>query len=188
MRDLDPDLEDEFLKSALSPIFMVEGFFDGGTLRFWSGTGNLVWDSETFVGSGTLLSVSEVSETQNTEAQGVQFTLTGIPSSILAIALLEPYQGREIKLYIGALDDDFALVGEPYELFSGFMDVMEFQENGDSATITLSAEHHLIELKKVKVSRYTPEDQKRKYPGDKGLDFVPSLQDKEIIWGRKSPK
>ena len=33
---------------------------------------------------------------------------------------------------------------------------------------------------------YTLEDQKIDYPTDVGFEFIPDLQDKEIIWGKKA--
>ena len=35
-----------------------------------------------------------------------------------------------------------------------------------------------------RVRRYTLEDQKLNFPNDKGLEFIPSLQNKDITWGR----
>jgi len=32
--------------------------------------------------------------------------------------------------------------------------------------------------------RYTDADQQSRFPGDKGLEYVPSMQDKQIVWGR----
>lgn len=185
MRDLDNDLSDEFIKSMLQPIFLAEAFFDSGTLRFWSGIGQITYNSETFIGSGTLLSISDIVETQNLEANGVSITLTGIPTELVSIALNERYHGRIVNIYIAALSEAGLLI-EPYQQFSGFMDMMEIEDNGETSTITVFCENRLIELKKAKTYYYTPEDQKRDYPGDLGLDFLPALQDKEIIWGRKS--
>lgn len=186
-RDLDNDLQNEIVKSHLAPIFMAEFFFDSGTLRFWNGAGDLDWDGVTFTGSGSMLSVTELQETSSTQAQGLNFVLNGLPTNLLALALGENYTGRSCTLYFSCLDNAGAIVGEPYQIFSGLMDVMQIDDGGDTATITLSAENRLIELRKARVSRYTPEDQKRNYPDDQGLDFVTAIQDKELIWGKATP-
>lgn len=186
-RDLDTDLKDEIVKPRLSPIFLAEFFFDGGTLRFWNGVGDLDWSGEIFNGSGNLLKITELQETSSTQAQGLNFILNGLPTTLLSLALNENYTGRTCNLYFSCLDEAGALVGEPYQIFSGLMDVMQIDDAAETASITLSAENRLIELRKSKVSRYTPEDQKRLYPDDLGLDFVPSIQDKELIWGKTTP-
>jgi hypothetical protein len=185
-RDLDPDLETEILKTVLCPCFLVEAFFDSGTLRLWTGNVPLMWNSQIFTGAGIMLSFSEITETQQIEANGVQFVLSGISSTIISLALTEEYQGRPIKLYLSALDENGELIGEPYTIYEGLMDVMEIQDNGETSAVTLNTENQMVILEAIKIFRYTPEEQKRRYPGDKGLDFVPSLQDKEIIWGRKA--
>ena len=165
---------------------MVEFLFDSGPVRFWTGVGDLDYGGNEFTGSGHLLSLTEITETQEIEAQGVAFQLAGADDQTLSLALTEKYQNRRCTLYLGALDENMQLDGAPYELYSGRMDVMEINDAPDSCNITLTTENELIELKKAKVFRYTPEDQRRRYPDDYGLDFVPRTTEMEIIWGRKS--
>jgi hypothetical protein len=40
----------------------------------------------------------------------------------------------------------------------------------------------MIDLLRPKTRRYTGEDQKIDFPSDLGFDFVPELQDQQIIW------
>ena len=42
----------------------------------------------------------------------------------------------------------------------------------------------LIDLNRSRVRRYTNEDQQIDYPTDVGFEYVQSLQDFEIKWGR----
>lgn len=184
-RDIEPALVTEIEAPVLRPVLLSEFLFDGGDVRFWNGLGDLSALGNIYTGSGNLLSVSEYEETQDLQAQGFTFTLTGMPSSIISIALQEDYQGRETNLFIGALDTDGILVSDPYRILSGFMDVMEITEAGEYCAIDVNAENKAVILNRKKDRRYTPEDQKSEYAGDLGFDFVPLLQDKEVIW--KSP-
>lgn len=181
-RDLEAALVTEITASFLRPIMLFEGFFTGGTVRFWNGIGELTAMGNIYTGSGNLLGVSDFQETQDLQAQGIVLTLSGIPSNLLSIALQEDYKGKEINIYLGALNNSGVLVSDPYKVFSGFMDVMKIVEGGDTAEIQISAENKAVILTRKKDSRYTPEDQKKQYPSDKGFDFVPLMQDKEIIW------
>ena len=63
------------------------------------------------------------------------------------------------------------------------MDVMTIDDNGETANISLTAESRLIDLERARERRYTSDDQKVRHPNDTGLDFVASLQEKEIAWG-----
>jgi len=76
------------------------------------------------------------------------------------------------------------IISDPYTIFDGFMDVMELSDSGDKANINLRCESQLISLQKTNTRRYTPEDQKIDFPDDLGLEYVTSIQDDEVIWGR----
>jgi hypothetical protein len=65
------------------------------------------------------------------------------------------------------------------------MDEMNIDEGAEFGTIELKVENKLIDLERARVRRFSSGYQKSVYPGDKGLDFVEDLQDKEIVWGRK---
>lgn len=73
-------------------------------------------------------------------------------------------------------------VTSPYRIFSGIMDVPEYSTNGSTADIRLSVESCLIIGQRAKESRYTNEDQRKKFPNDRGLEFINQLQDKEVVW------
>ena len=65
------------------------------------------------------------------------------------------------------------------------MDIAKLMRTG-TATITLNCESRLIQLERPKNRRYTHEDQQERLTGDLGFEFVTDLQDKEIIWGKKT--
>ena len=70
------------------------------------------------------------------------------------------------------------------EIFSGFMDQMNINEGPETSSIEITIENKLIDLERARNARFTSAYQKSIYPNDKGLEFVESLQDKEIVWGR----
>jgi hypothetical protein len=42
----------------------------------------------------------------------------------------------------------------------------------------------LVEMNVAKDRRYTNEDAQLEHPGDRGFEFVPSLQEVVLYWGR----
>lgn len=74
------------------------------------------------------------------------------------------------------------LIVEPYRMFTGLMDIMELNDDGETATIRLSVESSQILNRRTRISHYTSEEQKKTYPDDLGLDFINQLQDKEVVW------
>ena len=182
-RPVDGTLATEFGNDKLYPIILMEGEFPSGTVRFWSGYSVLNWNSVDWTGAGDLLAVNEVTETLGNTAEGVQVSLSGIPPSLISVALSEAYQGKIARIYIGALDAvGGSVVGTPYLLFLGYMDVMVIEESGETATIIMAVENRNVALERPNTQFYTSERQKLDFPTDKGFDFVPELQLKEIIW------
>jgi len=153
-------------------------------LNLWSGVGDLTYGSNTYSGVGDLLSISEIKETSDISATGINVVMTGIKSSFIVIAKDHEYQGRALTVSLGAFDSSGSLIADPVIVFSGFMDTMVISENGENSTINISVENKLVAFERSKVRRYTAEDQKIDYPTDKGFEFVTAIQQKEIIWGR----
>ena len=168
------------------PILLVQCAFDSGNLNLWNGIGDLTVDSVDYVGAGTLLSVGEISETSELAANGMNLALSGVTEPLISKARDEDYQGRELKVLMGAMDDSNSVIADPVIIFSGFMDTMVINDGAETATIQVSVENRLIEFERNRVRRYTSEDQKIDYPNDKGLEFVAEIAEKEITWGRRN--
>ena len=204
-RDLNTEFVNGLQQSVVYPFFAVDLNFQNGPLHFWTGYGDLFINGVTYLGAGTLVNISAVEETTEIEAKGATVSLTGIPSSFLALALEEPYQGRECKIYFGLWLNNREITTEANEtvtteslfefttesdtrylteIFSGELDQMNISEEGSMSTVSVTAENVLIKLERPVVRRFTNEDQKSRFPNDKGLEFVASLQDKEVFWGR----
>lgn len=181
-RDLTAALNTEMKADTLQPFVLVELQYPSGTIRFWNGLGDLTALSQTWTGGGNLLTITEVRETESVVATGVIFGLSGIPSAALSNALSQDYQDRLAKMYIGAFNNAGAVVADPYLVFEGRMDVQTIQDDGTTATVQVSTESRLVDLERARERRYTPEDQELDFSGDKGFEFVVSLQNKEVIW------
>ena len=175
---------------VVRPLLAVELEFSTGTLRFWNGYGDLTMtaggSSNTFTGLGDLMGVSAVSESDQVEAIGATLSLTGIKSSLISAALSANYTNRNASIFLGLFDSSKSVIADVYTLFKGKMDIMKIDEGPESATITLNLESRLIQLERPKNRRYTHEDQQERFTGDLGFEFVTDLQDKEIIWGKKT--
>lgn len=161
----------------------VEIFFRSGTVRLWFGIGDVTVNGNVFVGSGSLLSISDIEETAQLQASGVTLTLTSIPTTIVALAMAEPYQGVLCNVYFGVLKPS----PSASVVFSGYVDQMNVTDAPESCTISVSIENKLIDLERPRSRRYTQKDQESRYPGDLGLQFVESLQTKEVFWGKAKP-
>jgi len=182
-RSVTAALNTQLTAVELEPFFLVDLEFDSGTMRFWTGIRPLTWNGNEYIGAGNLIGISQIAETAEVRAVGVSLTMSGFPAEIISIALSEAYQGQPVKIRFGAMSSD-AVVADPYLVFDGRMDVMTIDDSGSTATVSLSVESRLIDLERPRLRRYTPEDQKTNFPEDTGMDFVPTIQNVAIQWGR----
>jgi len=181
-RGLTNDMVTEVSASQLSPILLASLSF-ATPVHIWTGYGTITVGSTAYLGIGTLGSISPVEETTDLAARGISMQLSGVPTAMLAVALTENYQGRECSVLFGALQASGALVSSPVTIFSGRMDVMSINDDGQNATIGMSAENKLVDFRRPREVRYTDQEQKNLFPSDKGLEFVTAIQEKQIYWG-----
>jgi hypothetical protein len=170
----------------LNPFFATSLDFDAGTVRYWTGYGTITINSATYAGIGALSSISTIEETEDLSSRGLVIDLTGVPNDLVAAALTEPYQGRTAAVRFGTLNADTGAVIESITIFSGRMDTMVISNDGKRAAIGLSIESKLVDFQRTRESRYTHEEQLRRFPADTGLEYVTGLQDKVIYWGNSN--
>ena len=179
-------MQTELQKSRLSPILFFEGEFATGNVYFWSGLGNISWNGQTWAGVGTLGSISALKETSDLIAQGATVTLSGIPSDLLSDCLDEARLGKRCWIYLGAFDDSGNIIADPYAAFAGRLDAPVLSDGDTTCMIQISIESILVDMKRSRERRYTPEDQAIEHPGDNCFQFVAALQQLTLTWGNST--
>jgi hypothetical protein len=183
-RDLTSAMVDELTASENRPILLFEGVFSSGTLRFWTGSGVLSWDSKDWQGNGLLHGFKLAPETGDIEATGIEVELSGVSQSIIQLVLSSVQQGKSGKIWLGMLDQDGDVIADPYLVFSGLFDMAEITEDSEMPEVVLKYETRLIELESARDFRYTQESQKLFNSDDKGFEYIDSIQDWSGFWGR----
>ena len=175
---------------VIRPILAVELEISDGTLRFWNGYGNLTMtaggSSKLFLGTGDLLNISSIEETSTLKMNGITISLGGIKSSLISSILSAQYTNRLGTVYMGLFDNNKNVIADVYTLFQGKMDVANIQEGPETSVIQINIESRLVQFELPLNRMYTLEDQQIDFPSDIGFEFIPDLQDKEIIWGKKT--
>lgn len=167
-------------QDTVEPFYAVEMMFDTAPVRFWTGIGERTIAGSTYIGAGSLLTIGDLEEIGDLSAKSVTITLSGLTQEVVALALVEPYQRRLCRIFLGALGSDDAI-----EMFSGKMNTMVIEDAPDGATISLTLESRLVELSRPRPRRYNHESHISRYPGDKFFSYVADLQDRQVSWGRK---
>jgi hypothetical protein len=173
----------EITAQNMRPVLFVQMQFVSGVLYLWSGWGSIVWNNQTWTGVGNLGQISALTEQNDLAAASLALSLSGIPAALITKALGEVRQGAPVTIYQGFLTAAGAVVLSPYNSWSGRMDVCQITEGADTATISITVESRLIDLNRLRERRYQSQDQTIDFPGDLGFDFVPSLQEKNVVWG-----
>lgn len=214
MRDLIQQVKDAIASDTVEPVLLAEFFFADVPLRCWSGIGTINFEGQDYLGTGLLGTIGDVQETTDTTATGVQFMLSGIPNDVIAKVFLEQYQGRPCNLRLGffitetdavplkAFDGKtfvtvegkrIVLMGDATQevksiytttLFKGTMDTINIEADGASCICTLVVENEFLQILQSRGMRYTNEEQQSIFPGDRGLEYVNQIQNKQIEWGK----
>ena len=166
------------------PFFAIKAEFDTDDVLVWSGSGDLTLNSETYAGAGTLLTVSKIEEDSEIASNGIAVALSYMDKTVLNYALVENYQNRPITVFLGFTMGGSNEVAGSMTVFKGRMQSMKINDSTDGAIISLTAESRLNDLRRPRGYRYTNDSQDHLFSGDKGLAFVQTLQEQQILWGR----
>ena len=136
----------------------------------------------TYYGTRGLGAIDSVQETP-AEVRQLRFTLSGVPSTSIALALTEPVQGKLVTLKLAIFDPVTYQVLGAHTRWAGRLDVMAISDAaGGMATLTVTAEHAGIDLIRPGVSLYTDLEQRRLFPGDLFLQYLNDQIEQKIVW------
>jgi len=170
------------LESAVLPVALLIDMDLTSPLRLCTGGWQLEWDGNTYTPTNGIGNVEPVRETASGHPQALRFSVSGVPSSMVALALAEPVQGRAVTVYVAIFDPAAYTILDAVAEWVGTLDTMSITEGGGTATITVTAEHAGIDLLRAVPVRYTDSDQQRLFPGDLGFQYITDQSDRTIVW------
>lgn len=150
-------------------------------LRLNSSAVSINWNGSDWIGAGALGGVDDVSE-QAGEMRALRFTLSGVPSDLLTVALAEPIRNKDCTVYVCVLDANTHAVLDVPSVWTGKLDQMPIRHGSETCVISVTAEHAGATYGRPKPLRYTDADQQRLYPGDTSLRFVVDQSQKQDAW------
>ena len=182
-RTITPAVIAELESGQVRPAIFFEAQFSGGFLRLWSGLGPITWNSLTWTGAGNLMGIGAIEESADVVATGTTITLSGIPTDLVSLCLVNARQGLPGKVWVGFMTAAGAVIADPILAFAGRLDVPSIMDGAERCEIQITYESRLIDLNRAREFRYTNESQQLFSAGDKGFEYVSALQDKEVRWG-----
>lgn len=154
--------------------------YDSGTIRFCNAPIDITFASNTYLGLGEFGGIERVMEATAIEPRSMKLTLSGLDAALITDTLTEDYFNRTVRLYQGWLDEDYVLIADPEEVWSGRMDSQIVILGKGSGDIIMNCEHILA--RGPNITYDSDEDQKTRHATDRFFDQLPFVN-KEVIWG-----
>jgi hypothetical protein len=158
----------------------IEMDLASGPLRVTACGWDLRHGGNTFMGGAQAGSIEAI-EHAPAEMKSLRFGLQGVDSALLALAMSEPVQGREVTVCTAIFDDDAQIIEAPVD-WQGRLDVVNTEDDGTTGGLTCAAESIGIDLLRPSNVMYSNQDQLRLFPGDRGFEYVVDQADQEIVW------
>jgi hypothetical protein len=181
-RNLDSTMLTELQTNAIRPAFAAIIKFKSETVYVWTGSGNLVYGGNTYLGVGSFGKIGSVVEGSDVNAYGTSITLSGIDPTLLSESLTDIQIGAPATIYFILLDSLGDIYGVPYPLFVGTVDKPSITMGMKTLSITLNLENRLSDLQRANMRKYTSADQRLYYPLDDAFNFVEELNDQALRW------
>lgn len=168
---------------VVRPFLVVELDYPDGPVRTTSLQQTIALDGHTYYGMGVMGQVGDVQEGSESKSFGLVVSVSGVPGDFSAYLQAQDVQGRRAVIRLGFLDGGNQVVGELITVFVGVMDTQDLKV-GDTTSIEVAIESLLIDWERARVRYYTDADQQAEYPGDRGFEYVSSLQNLTLKWGK----
>lgn len=173
----------EVVKPVLNPFFAVRMALPEEACA-WTGVGTLTFGGRDYLGTGSLGTIGTIGEGSDGSAIGMTVSLSGIAPDLADDILTQPYRGAVFEVFVGALEADFVtLVAPPKLLWRGHVDTVSLTD-GEQMALTITAESRMRDQGRPRIRRYTDQEQQRRYPGDKFFQYLASLAEINLVWGK----
>lgn len=141
----------------------------------------------TYQGAYGLGSVSPITDKPG-ELQGITLELAGGDTARIALALddADEVQGTPLTIRTAIIDTtSYAIVDAPVD-WVGLLDTMSIAEDGQQATIRVTAESKAVDLLRGNPAYYSSSDQRVLAPLDGSFDYVVDQDGKADVWPSRS--
>lgn len=166
---------------------LFEMSHSAGTVRAWSGRGELVYDGNTYLGVYGLGSIGALEASRELQNHEVQVALNSIPLS--AIEGVDP-DVRNNPATVRAVwlrEDTGELLPDTVVLFAGRADYIAVTRKDDTASIMVVLRSPMADWSAAPGRYYTDADQQREYPSDDGFKFMRELENATAIGWKLTP-
>ncbi|WP_342640942.1 hypothetical protein [Rhodoligotrophos ferricapiens] len=168
--------------------------FPSGYYGFWTGEGVFNWNSFTFVGSGSVLTVVQIEERDDLGSVPLEIRLRALPEAgltddVLATIEVEQYHQRPVSIYKAYFHPLTAALLSVNPRYRGYVDQIEHEEGADGSYVLVGRiESRSLDHSRTGYRLRSDADQQLIAPGDTGLRYAGLAGKQQIWWGTHPPK
>lgn len=171
--------------SVVRAATLVHFAFVTKPMRLWLGHGLLMAGGQAWSGLGELGSISGIESALGGTAPQVTFGLSGVDPNLVSAALASAAEvkNRDATIYLQFFDEAMQTLDNPYAIWAGSLDMMTIKADGPGQrTVEVTAETLFARRAIPPFGYLTDRDQQRLFPGDRGLEQVPAMANKSVVW------
>jgi hypothetical protein len=164
---------------------LVQFDFASETIRVHQGAGPIrTADGSTWSGLGELGTISDIERAVVPSNGGPSLTLSGVEPHLIAktLAASDETKGRPVRIFDQHFNDDLGLLDAPLAVWAGLMDRMTIQDDGLTATISVTTVTLLYNRRRPAFAYLNAASQRRLYPNDGGADQLSRLVQASEKW------
>lgn len=164
-------LAQSFLDSVVQePVFLVDLFFDSGTLHIWTRAFQGTFGGKEYVPLAGIASGFTFTNSLVTTAVDSSIQLSGQNQALINIALAEDYRNRRSNVYLANASGRDIVAAEL--LFPAFITNMVLSEDRDQSRVSITLESVFKTASRPQTFRQTPSDLSRTSSDDTFYDFL----------------
>lgn len=186
MKTLSSTLSTLFAGEHAGTVAFVELQFTSGTHRYCTAGQTITWNGSDWTGVGAIASIEPIKESESLQATGLRMSLSGVPTSLIALALGEAVQGKPAKMWVAGISAAGAVVADPVLEFQGRVDTLVINDGKGSCSIGLNVESKMADFQRPNTRRYNAATQEADYPGDKFFSHIVAMTEAQLVWPAKS--
>lgn len=174
-------------KAALrKPVMRVDTFLEmnltSGVERYWNGSGVLNYDGKDWLGCGAITAIQGLESDTEPTVSEVRLIVSGIDAEAISY-LQSDLKGQTATIYDAIMGEDERVIDDLIVADVIDLDTAEAVAAEDGTfTVIVSGQSGFWQLEKASDLTWSPDRQKSLFPGDTGLDLLPSLEDKVVSW------
>lgn len=185
MKALSPAVVTALNASELYLAQLVSMQFPSVRVALSTSTRDVVFGGVTYRGAAGLGTINQIDDSPG-EVKGLQLEISGAPSEYLALALADAtvVQGAALVIRQAILSVAGQVLDAPID-WVGQLDTMSIEEDGETCTISVTAESSAVDLLRGNALTTSDSDQRFLFPGDLAFQYVIPQQNVPIVWPTK---